>query len=109
TAANATTFVTTNHTIGAGSVSAYDVNVGVNFEAKLPVSMTLFSGPNVAVPYDIVSSNNGFFQPVFNSSATPTVGDNYQFLVTFEDGTTQVLSSAVNGLVTSVPQNLQVV
>ena len=107
TAANAATFVTTNHSL-SGSTNSYDINVGVNLEQKLPVSMTMFSGPNVAVPFDMDGgTNNNDFQPIFNNSVRPTVGDLYQFLVTYSDGTTQVLSSSVSTVLDSFAQNLQ--
>ena len=77
---------------------------------KLPVSMTMFSGPNVAVPFDMMDQYQfqtiTQYQPVSNDSVSPTVGDTYQFLVTFSDGTTQILSSSVAGVVSSLPQNL---
>jgi len=109
TAANATTFVSTQHTLNGGT-HTYGINVGENMGAKLPISMTLFSGPNAAVPFDMSasSSNNNNFQPVFNNSVSPTAGDLYQFLVTYSDGTTQILSSSVSAVLTSFPQNLAV-
>ncbi len=108
TAANATTFVTTNHTL-SGGVNSYNINVGVNVGGKLPISMTLFSGPNVAVPFDMASSsNNNDFSPIFSNSTSPTVGDLYQFLVTYSDGSTpQVITSTVNALLSSFAQTLQ--
>ena len=107
TAASAATFVTTNHSL-SGSTNTYDINVGVNLEHKLPVSMTLFSGPNVAVPFDMDGgTNNNDFQPIFNNSVRPLVGDLYQFLVTYSDGTTQVLSNSVSTVLDSFAQNLQ--
>ena len=106
TAANAATFVTTNHTL-SGSTNTYAINVGINLEQKLPVSMTMFSGPNVAVPFDMDGgTNNNNFQPIFSNSVRPTVGDLYQFLVTYSDGTTQVLSSSVSTVLDSFAQNL---
>ena len=97
TLANSTTFVTTNHTLH-GSVSTYVIQTGINLGAKLPVSMTLFSAPNVAVPFDMTASiDNNNYQPILSSTATPTVGDLYQFLVTYEDGSTGVITSTVTG------------
>ncbi len=112
--AAAPTYVTTNHQL-FGGVSTYSVQVGINLGAELPISMTLFSAPNVAVPFDMTASiNNNSYQPIFSSTAIPVVGDLYQFLVTFENGSTQVVTSTVTGVLTSSPTdqfatNLQVV
>ncbi len=102
--ATAPAYVTTDHQLFSG-VSSYSVQVGINLGSKLPISMTLFSAPNVAVPFDMTASiNNNPYQPIFNSSGTPVVGDLYQFLVTFEDGSApQVITSLVTGVLTSSP------
>jgi len=41
------------------------------------------------------------YSPIFNNTVSPNVGDAYQFLVTFSDGSTQVLSSAVTTVLNS--------
>jgi len=60
----ATTFVATSHNAFSFTSDSYSISVGVNDGTKLPVSMTVFSGPNVAVPYDMaVNTNNKPVQP----------------------------------------------
>jgi hypothetical protein len=106
TSAAATTYVATNHTLSSG-VNTYNLNVGLNIGTKLPVSATLFSGKNVAVPFDIDSSSgNNSYSPVYNNSISPTVGDVYQFLITYSDGSTSVVSTTVSAVLTSFAQNL---
>ena len=69
--------------------------------------MTLFSGKNVAVPFDTTGdSHNANFNPIYNNSVSPTVGDTYQFFVTYSDGTTGIVSGQVTAVLTSFAQNL---
>lgn len=91
----------------SGQPNSYSISVQVDFGTKLPISMTLISGNNVAVPYDMnADSHNANYNPIYNNSVSPTVGDAYQFLVTFSDGTTQVVTSTVSAVLTSFAQNL---
>jgi hypothetical protein len=85
----------------------YSISVQVDYGTKLPISMTLISGKNVAVPFDMnADSHNASYNPIYNNSVSPTVGDTYQFLVTFSDGTTQVVTSTVSAVLNSFAQNL---
>jgi hypothetical protein len=70
----------------------------------------MFSGPNVAVPYDVnADQHNSNYSPIFNNSVSPTVGDTYQFLASFSDGTTQVLTGSVTAVLSSsFAQNLTI-
>jgi len=96
----------TQQSSGSSTIT-YSIRVQIDSGSKLPISMTLFAGPNVAVPYDInADQHNSNYSPISNSSVSPTVGDTYQFLVTFSDGTTQVLTGTVNAVLTSFTQNL---
>jgi len=91
----------------SGQPNSYSISVQVDYGTKLPISMTLISGKNVAVPFDMnADSHNANYNPIFNNSVSPTVGDAYQFLVTFSDGTTQVVTSTVSAVITSFAQNL---
>jgi hypothetical protein len=91
----------------SGQPNSYGLSVQVDYGTKLPISMTLLSGKNVAVPYDMnADSHNANFNPIYMASVSPTVGDTYSFLVTFSDGTTQVVTATVNGVLTSFAQNL---
>jgi hypothetical protein len=106
----ATTLVATNHNASSFSSDSYSISVGTAAGTKLPVSMTLFSGPNVALPFDMtINANNNQYSPIFNSTVSPNVGDTYQFLVTFSDGSTQVLSSTVATVLNSFPQSLAMI
>ena len=70
--------------------------------------VTLFSGPNVPVPFDNGADEHQDVQTVnFPASAVPVVGDTYQFQVLFSDGSTQTLSASVTGVLTnSIPTSL---
>ena len=93
---------------GSSSQSnSYNISVNVSSGSKLPISMTLFSGKNVAVPFDMnADQHNANYNPIYTNSVSPTAGDAYQFLVTFSDGTTQVLTGSVTAVLTSFAQNL---
>jgi uncharacterized repeat protein (TIGR01451 family) len=107
-AASATVSVGTFHNVYSFQSDQYGINIGAQMGTKLPVSMTLFSGPNVALPFDTTTSqNNSGGNPIFNSSVIPTAGDPYQFLVTFADGSTQVVSSSVTAVL-NPPQSLAI-
>src|SRR6266403_4878819 len=95
----------TQQTNGSNTIT-YGINVEISSGSNLPISMTLFSGKNVAVPYDLnADQHNSNYSPIYVNSVSPTVGDTYQFLVTFSDGTTQVLTGTVNAVLTSFAQN----
>jgi hypothetical protein len=95
----------TQQTNGSNTIT-YGINVEISSGSKLPISMTLFSGKNVAVPYDLnADQHNSNYSPIYINSVSPTVGDTYQFLVTFSDGTTQILTGTVNAVLTSFAQN----
>jgi hypothetical protein len=106
-AVNSTAEVTTNYyqsTSSGGSSSGYNLNFTVNEANKLPVAVTLTSGPNIVNPIDIAACTTcGNPQFNFNSSignAIPTVGDTYTFTVTYSDGS-QDTGAIVNGKVTA--------
>ena len=80
---------------GAGCIG-YNLNLGISGETKQPVNVTLFSGPNVAVPFDMGYDPNNNQMGVNLNGATPAPGDSYGFLVTYSDGTTQIISGSVS-------------
>jgi hypothetical protein len=106
TAFNAETYVATYHTAGNGNPDSYGVNVGINAGAELPISMTLTSAPNVAVPYDMNASSQNNNSPIYNNSVSPTVGDLYNFVVTFTNGTTQTIPASVTEVLSTYAINL---
>jgi hypothetical protein len=86
----------------SGQPDSYSLNLQISNETKLPISMTLFSGKNVAVPYDMsADQHNSNESPLYNNSVSPSVGDNYQFLVTFSDGTTSIISAPITAVLSS--------
>ncbi len=89
----------------------YSVNASLNDGAKRIVAAVLFSGPNVAVPLDMGTGNgNGNFNVYDYIGATvPLVGDTYQFLVTYSDGTSQIISGSVTAILSSFATGLSVV
>jgi len=110
-AVSAKTFVATNHQRSVSPPSppgpdTYGITLSTDVGTKRPVSMTLFSGNNVAVPFDMAAERNNGFDPIFNNTVRPLSTDTYQFLVTFSDGTTQVMSNTGLTVLDSFAQNL---
>jgi len=93
-----------------GTQTYYQLNFNVEASNRLPVAVTLTSGPNVintsgTVAIDMSNSNcNGCGSPQFQYSAllpggTPSLGDTYGFTVKYSDGTSDN-GSVINGAVT---------
>jgi hypothetical protein len=93
--ANASALVLTNYFIGGGG-SGYGISPEANSGTKQIVNITLMSGPNMAVPFDMgYDSNNGNNVQLANGSIAPIVGQTYGFLVTYADGSTEILTASV--------------
>uniref|UniRef100_E6PXF5 Dystroglycan-type cadherin-like domain-containing protein n=1 Tax=mine drainage metagenome TaxID=410659 RepID=E6PXF5_9ZZZZ len=110
---NSTATVTTQNqqfTSSGGSSHNYNLNFNVRESDKLPVSVTVTSGPNVINPIDLaLCSDCGHVQ--FNywanlSSTQPNVGDAYTFLVTYSDGTSETVNGSVTGVSTAFATGL---
>jgi len=95
---NATTTLDTSNTTG------YNLNFDVREGNKLPVAVTLMSGPNVINPVDINNYCNGcgnvqfqYYVPL--NGNTPNVGDAYTFKITYSDSSTdtETLTGSVTG------------
>ncbi len=102
--------VTTNYQFN-GTNGGYQLQLRVYEGTKLPVSATVFSGPNIPVPFDIsAGQHNSSQSPGFVNGAVPSVGDTYLFYVVYSDGTNQILSASVSGVLNenSLAQNLTV-
>jgi hypothetical protein len=112
--------VVTQHYL-SGSSQTYALYFNLNWAAKLPVSVTLLpsynaDGANVPAPMDIascaVSSTNcndgqGGYQIYFNLGTTaPTVGDTYNFDITYSDGSTGTIVATVTNVVATFATNL---
>ena len=85
-----------------GSGSGYSLNFSLEQQTKLPVGVTVLSGPNILAPVDQGQCNNcggsGFDFYLSLDSAIPKVGDAYSLLVTFSDGTTETLPATVSAV-----------
>ena len=88
---------------GAGC-NNYNLQLQVGEANKLPVSVTLYSGPNMLNPVDISSCgcNGSASFEYFGTlpGGTPNVGDEYDFTVTYGDGSVdQGSAKIINGKV----------
>ncbi len=105
--ANSAATVTTQYyqsTSSSGSSSGYNLDFNLSEANKLPVAVTLTSGPNMLNPIDFGrcfgcgNTQFGFSSSI--GSGVPAVGDTYDFTVTYSDGS-QDTGSTVNGKVTA--------
>ena len=86
------------------NATGYNLNFDVREGNKLPVAVTLLSGPNVINPVDISNycpgcGNVKFQYQVPIDSTMPSVGDTYSFKITYSDSSsdTETITSAVTG------------
>jgi hypothetical protein len=110
--ANSVAYVQTNYyqsTSSSGSSTGYQLNFDVSGSNKLPVAVTLTSGPNLinnngTVAIDMSNctdcGNPQFDYYVTLPGGTPALNDTYGFTVTYSDGS-QETGSTVNGKVTA--------
>jgi hypothetical protein len=105
--ANSTVTVKTqfsqNSNGSGGDSSNFTLNLEVRQGSKLPVAVTLESGPNLINPVDLEVCGSDCGTPQFDyyasiGSNTPKVGDSYGFKVTYSDGTTETVSGPVTGV-----------
>jgi len=106
TSFNSNVYVATYHTSGNGNPDNYGVTVGMNLGTELPISNTLYSAPNVGVPFDMNASAQNNYNPVYNNSISPTVGDPYKFQVTYANGSTQIIPTTVSEVLNTFATNL---
>lgn len=106
--ASATTSITTDHMFD-GVNHTYQLGLSVNDGTKRVAAVTLVSGLNVAVPFDM-GKGWEFQMWQWLNTTSPTVGNSYMFKVTFSDGSTQNISGSVTAVLgtTSLAQNLTV-
>jgi hypothetical protein len=76
-------YVGTDHISGTGIADSYGVNLLVRAGTAYPLSITLFSAPNVGVPYDMSGGPLNSFRPVYNGSVSPAVNDPYEIGILF--------------------------
>jgi hypothetical protein len=87
---------------GSSTQSGYNLAFKIAGQDKLPISVELTGGPNVIDPIDISNYCQGCGHPQFQTymnveSDTPSVGHTYSFLVTYSDGTSETVTTAVTG------------
>jgi len=86
----------------------YSTDTNIVSGAKMPVSAIVYSAPNAAVPFDLTTSvygSGGVMDGLQNMGLTPpAVGDAYQVLVTYADGSTEYLNASVNAVLDSFAQ-----
>ena len=107
--ANSTAQVTTQYyqmtgQAGSHTSSGYSLNFDVREGNKLPVAVTLMSGPNVINPVDIDNYCQGCGSVQFQyhipiNLITPNVGDTYTLKVTYSDSSsdTETLTGTLTG------------
>ena len=89
---------------GSSSSDIYSIEFEMASNTKLPVKVTLTSGPNVSVPLDL--GGNYYFRVFQSLTVKPKVGDTYVFAITYSDGTSETLKVPVTAVLDSFPQNL---
>lgn len=108
--ANATVAIGTDHQSTGTPPDNYNVNQFVNDGVKHVVAVTMFSGPNVAVPLDMGDGqgNGNFSNYEYIGTAVPSTSDVYQFLVKYSDGNSEILSGSPTGVLSSFATGLTV-
>jgi hypothetical protein len=114
TAVTARTFISTSHE-RSGATDTYGLGLSADVGTMRPISMTLFSGNNVSVPFDMIAERNNTFNPVFNSAVRPLTTDTFGIMVSFSDGSsvpnlpsstaTTVLDTFATNLAMNTPVN----
>jgi uncharacterized protein (DUF2141 family) len=103
--ANAYANITTQHGSTALNQDFYQIDAQVSDGVRKAVTVTLFSGKNVAVPLDI--GKDWQFSAWFKFGLTrPAVGDTYRMLVIYSDGSSEVLTANVTAVLDAFAQNL---
>lgn len=107
--ANAGVRIATSHQIQQGVPGSdfYAIRSRVAGRVKLPVAVTLYSGPNAAVPADIARSWDFDLWSGLGSTR-PAAGDAYRFKVWYSDGTSELKSGSVSGVLDSFAESLSV-
>ena len=108
---NATVSLTTSHyeqVNQSGTANGYSLDFSVNGVVKQPAAVTLISGPHALTPADIGECNScGGFDFYFGTNTdVPKVGDTYDLLVTYADGTTQTLTASVSAVLSAFATGL---
>ena len=114
--------VPTQHFYDAGVSQNYGLYFNLTWASKLPVAVTLLnsynpdganidSGPmdlaNCAVPNVSCSEGSGGFEIFLNLGTTvPSVGDDYLFNITYNDGTSETVAATLSNVLSVPATNL---
>ncbi len=82
------------------------INVFRDSGTKLPVTVTVVSAAGAAVPFDVGDSNGDFQDQIYPLTGPPSVGDTASLQITYSDGTSELLTPAVNAVLNSFAQTL---
>ena len=87
---------------GSFTNSGYQLDLDVRASNKLPVKVTLQSGPQILHPIDVAAcSDCGTAQFRYSAGVgltAPQVGDTYSFAVTYSDGSSENVQASVTGV-----------
>ncbi len=112
--ANSQAQVTTQGAEYDSGSPSYSIGFTVDGLFKLPVAVELTAGPSPGVVLPVDIANNAFYggqADAFNyyaylNGATPNVGDSYTLNVTYSDGTSENLNTAVSAVLNAFATNL---
>ena len=92
------------------SGDSYSLILDVTQGGKLPVSVTLTSGPHVINPVDLgkclACGNARFTYAVNLAGYVPAIGDAYLFAVTYSDATTETVTATVTDVLNAFATNM---
>jgi hypothetical protein len=80
----------------------YNLNLELRSLKKRAVKVQITSGPQLSAPIDVAMEGKSFNAWIGNISK-PTVGDTYQVKVSYADGTSATIPTAVTGVLDSFP------
>ncbi|MEJ2392937.1 MAG: carboxypeptidase-like regulatory domain-containing protein [Gammaproteobacteria bacterium] len=95
---NSTVYARTDHSFD-GTNDSYTIIGGASELVKKPVKLVLFSGPNVAVPYDMEANSRD--TRMFLGTTVPAVGDKYKYKVFYSDGTNETMIATVSAVLST--------
>jgi hypothetical protein len=99
---NAYSAVTTMYQNNLPSWEQYSVQPRIISLLKMLVKVTIMSGPNIPLPYDIaIDRRQSSGSWIWTGLLAPTVGDSYTYRVTYSDGTEETLTASVTGVLTT--------
>jgi hypothetical protein len=97
----------TSHNRQTGTSDSYNLSFDVVEGTKLPVAVTVVSGPHVYTT-DIGRCNDcgGYEFDVNLNSTAPKVGDAYSLQITYKDGTTETKTATVGTVLSAFATNM---